>query len=536
MSVQRRIAAILKRLNAGLYEKEEVVALALLSALAGESIFLLGPPGVAKSMIARRLKFVFQGGTSFEYLMSRFSTPDEIFGPVSISRLKNDRYERLTENYLPSASVVFLDEIWKAGPSIQNALLTVLNERVYRNGEVEIRVPMKALVSASNELPEKDNGLAALWDRFLVRVYVEGIRDGEEFRRMISGSGNSYGDTVPDADKITEECWREWTAGLTGVRIPEHVFGVIEAVRVYIGEHNQKEENAENHIYISDRRWRKIVRLLRASAFLNGRGEAALIDCVLIRHCIWNEMPHREAAAGFVNDAVEKHGYSSALRLPEIREELAAFQEEIAARMRAGRAGGSESAAAEYYELDGYPNPHADVFSLMVRSLDFAALTEKGTSLALYYRHTATGQIAHTQTVRMSRGTGSGSLVINGKEYVLKSCVPGTSGASGISGVPGGFCVPGASGGAQEEGGEALLRAAEAWDSRAGDFLKCTGRMRGQVEKLRAKELRALKGHLFVPPGAAGSVEAHFALLLKEIEKLEVEIRGIRNSYRKIRE
>ncbi len=136
-----------------MYEKEQIVAMGLLCAVAGENIFLLGPPGTAKSMVANRLKWIFKEAKSFDYLMSRFSTPDEIFGPISISRLKNeDKYERLVDGYLPSADVIFLDEIWKAGPSIQNTLLTAINEHIFRNGIQTLKLPMKVLIAASNEL------------------------------------------------------------------------------------------------------------------------------------------------------------------------------------------------------------------------------------------------------------------------------------------------------------------------------------------------------------------------------------------------
>ena len=296
-------------MNRGIYEKETEISLSLLAALAGESVILLGPPGVAKSMVARQLKTAFKDAHSFEYLMSRFSTPDEIFGPVSIQKLKSsDTYERAVEGYLPTADVVFLDEIWKAGPAIQNTLLTVINEKLFRNGNKEMHLPLKLLVAASNELPAKGEGLEALWDRFVIRIESRPIKKESNFRAMLldshadlSGStgGLGHADFANNADfselKITGEEYAEWSENINKIGVKEEVLDVISVIRKSLRAVNVDEAAERRNIYVSDRRWKNIARLLRTSAFMQDREEVDCCDLLPIYHCLWQEPEERDA-------------------------------------------------------------------------------------------------------------------------------------------------------------------------------------------------------------------------------------------------
>ena len=303
-----RFKLLLQEMNRGIYEKETEISLSLLAALAGESIILLGPPGVAKSMVARQLKTAFRDAQSFEYLMSRFSTPDEIFGPVSIQKLKtSDTYERAVEGYLPTADVVFLDEIWKAGPAIQNTLLTVINEKLFRNGNREMHLPLKLLVAASNELPAKGEGLEALWDRFVIRIESRPIKLEKNFRAMLLEAPTNFlgptdfTDSTDFSDlKITAEEYAEWAEKICKIGVKEEVLDAISAIRKSLRAVNVDEAAERRNIYVSDRRWKNIVRLLRTSAFMQDREEVDICDLLPIYHCLWQEPEERDAIRSIV--------------------------------------------------------------------------------------------------------------------------------------------------------------------------------------------------------------------------------------------
>jgi len=282
MNLKTKLNDLRDVLSQNLIERETPIRLTLLAALSGEHLLLIGPPGTAKSELARRLKQAFNGGNYFERLLTRFSVPEELFGPLSIKALEEDRYERLTSRYLPTATVAFIDEIFKANSAILNSLLTLLNEREFDNGVNRDKTPLRCVVGASNELPEGEE-LDALYDRFLLRYQVMPVSQ-ESFAQLLSLKGNSK--PKPDLElRLTVEELQEIQESAELVKIADNVMVLLQELRNFL---------TEQQIYVSDRRWRKVVKLLQVAAYTNDKHEVSIWDCWLLQHCLWATPEQRE--------------------------------------------------------------------------------------------------------------------------------------------------------------------------------------------------------------------------------------------------
>jgi MoxR-like ATPase len=289
---RRLIDQVLRPLKECFVGKDEIIDLLGVCLAAGENLFLLGPPGTAKSAVIQELARRLDGRV-FDYLLTRFTEPNELFGPFDIRKLREGELVTNTEGMLPEAALIFLDELFNANSAILNGLLTVLNERVFRRGRETRSLPTLMVVGASNRLPE-DEALVALFDRFLVRVRCDNV-PAEQLQNVLS-AGWQF-DTQRDAPRatMTVDEIRNMQNRLRDVDL--------SAVRGPLGDLVQRLRHAG--LTVSDRRAVKLQRLVAASALLCARTKAQVSDLWVVRH-IWDTEEQVEVLGALVTDALKR--------------------------------------------------------------------------------------------------------------------------------------------------------------------------------------------------------------------------------------
>ncbi len=293
----------LERPFVGRHEEAELIAIALLTK---EHAILIGEPGTAKSAMIRRAAQLI-GARFFSYLMTKFTEPSELFGPLDINALKNGKYVRITKGKLPEADIVFLDEIFKASSAILNALLSILNERVFYDGYTEIRVPLWSLFSATNEVPE-DPELEALYDRILLRQYVRPVSDNLWKDLLEAAWAIEIGKVKDPTPVMTLDDLRKLYELVLQVDLSPvkskllKLFAVLES----------------KGIHLTDRRKAKCLKAVAAHAVLNGRLKAAEEDLIVLKNIAPHDIEEFEKVTIILSEEL-KTPYKYLRELEEIR-------------------------------------------------------------------------------------------------------------------------------------------------------------------------------------------------------------------------
>jgi MoxR-like ATPase len=323
--VSRLRQGVIEPLRTSFVERGEVVDLIALALVAGEHLFLYGPPGTAKSAVIRRFAQAVHG-RYFEYMLTRFSEPNELFGPIDIARLREGVVATVTTGMLPEAEFAFLDELFNANSAVLNNLLTVLNERIYRRGAETHQLPLLSLFSASNHLPEDDT-LKALFDRFLLRCHVDNLPRAATSALLVAGwalerSGPPQAGV--GADDLRQLARQVYEVDLGGVR--ELYTEVIHKVR-------------DLGVSFSDRRAVKAQKLLAASALLCERSAANASDLWVLRY-VWDRAEQIGPLGGLIQGVLEQHPAEQAHPLAALpgradAEEIARQLDAVAAELPA---------------------------------------------------------------------------------------------------------------------------------------------------------------------------------------------------------
>ena len=292
MTEAERFRALESELGSRLQERREEIEGLLLALLSRQHILLVGPKGAAKSMMLRMLASSIEGAHYFERLLTRFTLPDELFGPVSISALKQDRFSRLTRGYLPEAHLAFLDEIWQANSSILNSLLTILNERLFHNDGEVMDCALETLMAASAELPQEE-ALHALYDRFLLRYRVRYIAEDAHLLEMLSDRRPPRLET-----RVSLKELHSAQAAVGSVELDRPLLEAVAKIRRHL---------ESDGLTLSDRRYKEALTLVRAKAWLEGRSFAIEDDLAVLANALWDDPVSEPTVRGHVLDIANPH-------------------------------------------------------------------------------------------------------------------------------------------------------------------------------------------------------------------------------------
>ncbi len=287
--MQNKLHNIEKQLNNNFVERSEEIHGLTIGLISGSNILYLGPPGVGKSLLVNSWSKLINKSNYFSWLLTAYSTPEELAGPYSLKGLEEDKFVRNTEGKLPEADIAFIDETWKGNSGVLNFLLTILNERIFYNDGKAQDIPLLTLVGASNELPEQGDGLEAMLDRFTLKFMVKPIKEASNFSKMLTTDMSNL------SPVISIEELKQIKAEVEKVQLNDNIVEILT---------NLKSKLSDSGLAVSDRTYKNSIKLLKAEAYYHERGEIIEDDLDILRHVLWSDPDEEKIVYSAILDLI----------------------------------------------------------------------------------------------------------------------------------------------------------------------------------------------------------------------------------------